>query len=333
MVYIYAGIDEAGYGPIFGPLLVARAVVGLAERPPDGQEPNLWKLLQKAVCKCAGDRRGRLAVNDSKKLHSQGSPNRLRHLELGVLSFAALAGRRPRCVGSLLDCLGESGHHELAGLPWYEPCERAPWASLPLHCTEGELAVTANMLAAAAREAGVQALDLGAAVVFEDRFNEMVCATRSKASVSFTFVAKHLAHIWQAYGLQHPRVVVDRQSGRMRYRELLAMTFPEAELTVLEEAADDSGYLLQSQQSPRRLMTVRFQVDSEQRHWPTALASMVSKYVRELLMLRFQAYFSRRAPQIEPTAGYGADAKRFWRQLQPLLADLGIAPERLVRVC
>jgi hypothetical protein len=333
VVYVYAGIDEAGYGPSFGPLLVGRAVLALAEPPADGQEPNLWKLLKRAVCKTAGDRRKRLAVNDSKKLHSQGTPNRLRHLELGVLTFAALAGYRPRCVGSLLDGLGESCHRELAGLPWYEPCEGAPWASLPVHCTEGELAVSANMLAACARESGLQALNLGAAVVFEDRFNRMVMATRSKASASFTFVGKHLSFIWENYGAHHPRVVVDRQSGRMRYRELLAMLFPGAKLCVIDESAIDSVYCLEGTGEPRRLMTVRFQVDSEQRHLPTALASMISKYVRELLMLRFQAYFTRRAPRIEPTAGYGADAKRFWREIEPLLTELSISPDRLRRLC
>jgi len=332
-VYVYAGIDEAAYGPIFGPRLLGRAVLALAELPPDGQDPNLWKLLKNAVCKSSSDRRKRLAGNDSKKLHSQGTPKRLRHLELGVLSFAALAGHRPGCVGSLLDCLGESCHRELAHLPWYTPCDSAPWSPLPVHCTEGELTVSANMLAACARDTGLRALDLGAAVVFEDRFNRMVCATRSKASTSFTFVAKHLAHIWDHYGYDHPRVVVDRQSGRMRYRELLATAFPDALLTVLGEDPDSSSYLLQSHKTPRRLMTVRFQVDSEQRHLPTALASMISKYVRELLMLRFQAWFARRAPHIEPTAGYGADAKRFWREIAPALPEPAIRPERLLRMC
>lgn len=333
MVYVYAGIDEAGYGPIFGPLLVGRAVLALEQSPDDGQEPNLWKVLKKAVCKTAGDRRKRLAVNDSKKLHSQGTPNRLHNLELGVLSFAALAGHRPGCVCSLLDCLGESCHRELAGLPWYAPCDTAPWASLPIHCTAGEVAVSSNALAAAAREAGLRTLDLGAAVVFEDRFNQMVSATRSKASASFTFVGKHLMHIWEHYGQHHPRVVVDRQSGRTHYRELLAMLFPGASLCVLDESPSDSVYCLEDGGEPRRLMTVRFQVDSEKQHLPTALASMISKYVRELFMLRFQAYFARCAPHIAPTAGYGADAKRFWEDLKPLLSDLAIAPDRLLRMC
>ena len=105
--------------------------------------------------------------------------------------------------------------------------------ALPVETTAGEVAIARNVLTKAASAAGVQMLDLGAAVVFEDRFNRMVAATRSKASTSFTFVASHLACIWERYGEHHPIVAVDRQSGRMRYRELLAQCFPTASITVL----------------------------------------------------------------------------------------------------
>ena len=78
-------------------------------------------------------------------------------------------------------------------------------------------------------------------------------------------------------------------------------------------------------------MTISFEVDSEQRHMPTALASMISKYTRELLMARFQAYFQARAPQVKPTAGYASDAKRFRAEIEPLLPAMGIEPSRLIR--
>jgi ribonuclease HII len=80
-------------------------------------------------------------------------------------------------------------------------------------------------------------------------------------------------------------------------------------------------------------MTIRFEVDSESRHMPVALASMISKYTRELLMSRFQAWFLHHAPAVRPTAGYAADAKRFWQEIQPHLAALAIDPHRLARSC
>ena len=72
-------------------------------------------------------------------------------------------------------------------------------------------------------------------------------------------------------------------------------------------------------------------MDADANHMPVALASMVSKYVRELLMARFQSWFGQRAPQVKPTAGYARDAQRFWREIRPMLADLHIAPEQLRR--
>jgi hypothetical protein len=78
-------------------------------------------------------------------------------------------------------------------------------------------------------------------------------------------------------------------------------------------------------------MTIRFEVESESRHMPVALASMISKYTRELLMARFQAWFRERAPHVKPTAGYALDARRFWREIEPMLPSLEVAQERLVR--
>jgi len=335
-MYIYAGIDEAGYGPMFGPLLVSRAVMGVSgftPKPDESSTPDLWQPLAKAVCRNLLNRKGRIAVNDSKKLHSRASG--VRHLELAVLSFAALGGKRPQTVDQWLDCLGENCHHHLDALPWYEPTAEHPWSSLPCANTQGEAAVARSMLATTAAKEGIKMIDFGAKVVLEDRFNQMVAATRSKAATSFTFVAAHLQSIWNGFGTQQPMVIVDRQSGRMRYRELLAQTFPNVQLRVLQESPASSAYQLThaSKDQPRRIMTVRFEVDGDGKHLPVALASMISKYSRELLMMRFKTWFSRRAPQIKPTAGYGLDAKRFWKELQPILPQLSIQPEQVRRSC
>lgn len=78
-------------------------------------------------------------------------------------------------------------------------------------------------------------------------------------------------------------------------------------------------------------MTVHFQTGAEEQHMPVALASMLAKYNRELLMARLQAYFTRHLPGIAPTAGYGSDAKRFWQEVQPELGRLKIDGRTLRR--
>lgn len=334
---VYAGIDEAGYGPMFGPLVIGRMVLGVrcdhgaatAEHP----RPDLWRLLNKVVCRDLTQTRRskRIAINDSKAIYSPAVG--IKHLELGVLAFAGLAERQPAHLGEWLDILGEQTHHDLSATPWYASGDDTPWQALPCCVTAGEAAVARGMLTHAAKERGVETLDLGAAVVFEDRFNRMVGATRSKAAASFTFVAAHLQHIWEHFGTQRPHVVVDRQSGRTHYRELLAMTFPDAELTIEREGNTASVYTLATSRPTARAMTVRFEVEAEKDHMPVALASMISKYTRELLMARFQNWFARRAPAVKPTAGYALDAQRFWREIQPILPELAIQPQSLQRLC
>jgi hypothetical protein len=44
---------------------------------------------------------------------------------------------------------------------------------------------------------------------------------------------------------------------------------------------------------------------------PAALASMASKYLRELAMRALNGFWRRRVPELQPTAGYPQDAKRF----------------------
>jgi ribonuclease HII len=79
-------------------------------------------------------------------------------------------------------------------------------------------------------------------------------------------------------------------------------------------------------------MNVTFMVQAEEKHMPVALASMVSKYTRELLMARFNDFFRRHWPQIKPTAGYSTDGRRFIRDVQPLLGQINLHPRELCRI-
>ncbi len=99
---IYVGIDEAGYGPLLGPLVVARSVFLVKDRDPASAPPCLWTRLAACVGHAA-DRAALVRVDDSKRLHAGGGG--LRSLEHGVLALlssapASLARNQSRQPGS-----------------------------------------------------------------------------------------------------------------------------------------------------------------------------------------------------------------------------------------
>jgi hypothetical protein len=68
-----------------------------------------------------------------------------------------------------------------------------------------------------------------------------------------------------------------------------------------------------------------------ERALPTALASMFSKYLRELAMRAFNEFWQGRVDQLRPTAGYPTDARRFKQAILPVQKSLGIQDRHLWR--
>ena len=64
---------------------------------------------------------------------------------------------------------------------------------------------------------------------------------------------------------------------------------------------------------------------------PVAMASMLSKYTRELFMDRLNAWFIGHQSDLKPTAGYAQDGKRFLDDIAGLMSVLKIDHASLVR--
>ena len=63
---------------------------------------------------------------------------------------------------------------------------------------------------------------------------------------------------------------------------------------------------------------------------PVAVASMLSKYLREMLMRRFNAFWKVHLPDVKPTAGYYNDGLRFLRDIKQKRRELQISDDLLV---
>jgi len=319
-VPLIVGIDEAGYGPLLGPLVIGATLWRVA---PSAVGADLWQRLEAAVCRAARRGEVRLPVGDSKQVFDR--KRGICSLERTVLAFARAAGLHWETLGELLQTLGFDPRAAADAFPWY----RDLTGPLPLDRARSAFEGAAQKLAAVMAGRGVACCGLSAQVVTEDVFNLRVARTRNKAAVLLEAVLRLIAWAAERCADQDLHVLVDRLGGRADYRGVLMRAFPERHLHVLEVGDQLSRYRLASQVSDWH---VSFEVDGDQRRLPVALASMLAKYVRELLMDRFNAFWRRLAPALRPTAGYYVDAQRFLTDIGPLTQRSGLAPERFVRV-
>ncbi len=76
---------------------------------------------------------------------------------------------------------------------------------------------------------------------------------------------------------------------------------------------------------------MHFIVGADERFLPVSLASMVSKYLRELLVANINRYFAGFHADLKPTAGYWKDGLRFIEDLKTNIPHVEYDHEQLIR--
>jgi ribonuclease HII len=104
--------------------------------------------------------------------------------------------------------------------------------------------------------------------------------------------------------------------------------FPGYDLHISEESSHRSVYRLT--QTPRTL-EIAFITGGDGCEFPIALASIYSKYMRELYMHAFNDYWSARIAGLNPTAGYYTDAQRWLKETSSAIGLCGVNRDMLVR--
>src|SRR5271154_5914297 len=95
---IVAGIDEAGYGPLLGPLVVGCCAFDVGE---SSTVPCIWKRLSKLVSKNRLASGRKLHINDSKLVYSPA--NGLKELERSVLAVLCASSEMPPNLAGFLE--------------------------------------------------------------------------------------------------------------------------------------------------------------------------------------------------------------------------------------
>ena len=310
-----AGVDEAGLGPILGPLVVS----GVALEGPAGLTP--WRSLRSVVSRHRHEK-GKIRVADSKNVY-QGA-HRLERLEETVLSFCgALTGDIPENLGGWLRSLG-ADLDALGRCPWYGDLD----LPLPLHADRDRITLQAHLLGRTMARRRTRILHLVVRVVDVEEFNQLIADTDNKSRAHFKAYSEVIAQLLRL--MPAPvHLVADRCGGRTHYRAGLHSTCPGHDVEILQETSTASVYRLRGGTEP---VTVTFASRGEDRAFPTALASCTAKYVRELMIHLLNRWFCARVPGLKPTAGYYVDGKRFLRDLKPFMESAEVPISRLVRV-
>jgi len=319
MTLNYAGIDEAGYGPMLGPLCVGCVSYRVDEWTAVGEDgeaqrvPDLWAALSSSVSKTRKAAKGRITVADSKKLKLASSSVRnhpLVHLERGVLAMLGTLGEFPETDLELFELLGAA----VEDRPWFtgEPIE------LPIGMDRDLLRIDVNDLRHTMEKAGVGLAGLQVRTMGVAEFNATVRMHGTKAATTAQLLVEHLADVKAAGevvggGFDHTRVVIDRQSGRTHYMNLLSRVWEGLE--ILEESDRASRYAYGEE------LGILLVSKADDGYFPVSLASMAAKYVRELMMGRFNRYWGGRMAGLKPTAGYVQDARRWLVDAEDVLVD------------
>jgi len=305
-----AGIDEAGYGPLLGPLAVGWSLFRVPEADAD-----LWR-----VCGASATRKptGRTRqerrpwVDDSKRVHS-GRHGRSR-LERSVAAFRELLAPGATALEEWVLEPPAPSSRWLQAAPWFRRLE----GPLTPGADPDRARLDAGLLRRDLARGGCAADGFGARAVPAAEWNHLT-AEGGKGEGLFRVVLEILRHLLQHTGEAPLRVECDRHGARRRYAAGLRHGLAPDAVEVHAEQPSWSLYTLHF--GPKRV-ELRFAENADGERFPVALASLAAKLTRERLMDLWNAWFRQRLPELRPTKGYALDAKRWLAEAAPDLPDL-----------
>lgn len=331
------GSDEAGYGPNLGPLTITGTLWSNS-----GSQDCLYEALDKIVKRSPSRLKdSRLTVADSKVVYkSSGS---IQHLESTVLSFLIASENSKRRLSS-------SQNHGNPFVAYPVPrtirdlihlaCPTTDWPGvqtqpgfamqeieLPLKACPSKIENCARVLEETMEDSSVRLQQTICRPVFANEFNSALATLGNKATL-LSETTLDIISALQADFDDDLEIVCDKHGGRNHYASLIQSKLTDQPVSIGLESRQCSDYFFSEGD---RDVAIHFQAGGES-FMPTALASMVSKYLREVIMVAWNRFWINKIPTLKPTKGYPVDAKRFKAEIHDCQKQLGISDHDIWRM-
>jgi len=236
------------------------------------------------------------------------------------------------------DVASESGGHP----------STTQWALLPTLCLPHQADADACCARAAGMRMildalGVSLVAVACRAIYPAEFNALLCQGLNKSDILSRTTLALAASLRTKANAEPALIWCDRHGGRKHYSALVAQHFGATLVQTLAETPARSAYRVPPQvqtdlteakadlnQAQAANLDIEFNVGGESQV-PVAVASMTAKYIRELAMHAFNAFWSSRSPGLNPTAGYPVDALRWRCEARDAIAQAGVRDKDLWR--
>ena len=307
------GTDEAGYGPNLGPLVVTATLWRIPDEldSTTSEFEHLFRDLKS------------LRIDDSKQVYDSQTKS-LKELEKAALSLVSLLGPQPVNLEKLLGVIAQNSNSGDKLICWKEGLG----LKVPRDANGQEIERCRDELREFLSSQKIELVDVRSEVVFPERFNQLSEKLGNKATLLSTVTLELVDQLLSENQGWDSRleILCDKHGGRSKYVHFINDILTENFVQIEQEALQESRYSIDGFHPTR----IRFTSNGE-RFFPVACASIVSKYIRELTMIGWNDFWKKKVGEIQPTAGYPVDAKRFFGEIESAATSLGMAKDSIWR--
>jgi len=285
------GIDENGYGPVLGPLVITSTSLKLQSRN-FASVPNLWQLL--GIKKDPGSNSKRLLVCDSKMVFNTSRKKALAAEDTVLAFFHLCFGFLPESSDQFLKTLLNHSHSVLrkhrpeVPITTYNPLCFCWKKEIDLELNperRRQILQSAEKLKKRAQQKGVTLEKPRCLLLCPSLFNTGL-KRRNKSGL----VLEAGLNLIRSHSDQEPFLAWLGKVGGLRYYQehISALFGPQFTVTSTREEKNNSAYKLNK--SGKSAGTITYLQDGEENSFLIALSSFFGKYTRDLFWKKTRAY-------------------------------------------